>query len=141
MVLPNARFRTARRWSALTQQRINKVGALQVPSGTTQVTGWASDTTYPAVLSGSSMVVQGAGAATIFAHLVVTGSSAGGTPRATWIIRVNGVEVVSKPMVRGEDSLTWSGQVNSGDEITMWTTLTTNTVRTDVGSYLEVVPN
>ncbi|EAS0269347.1 hypothetical protein E7939_21890 [Salmonella enterica] len=72
MVLPNVRFRTARKWSSFSRQRVNKVGNWATTNGDTPATGWASDGTYPATAASNALEASGGGTATVRAVIVMS---------------------------------------------------------------------
>lgn len=117
-------------WPTFTRQRMVKVGTFGRPgniNATEKITGWSSDTTYPASITSDSLVVQGSGTVT----LAWSFSGSGGTTT----VRHNGTQVGS-----GRSGSTQIA-VTSGDEITGWLTSTYG-VNTSVtaGSWIEVAP-
>lgn len=60
-------------WPSFMQQRMVKVGDASFGFGASQdpVTGWATDATHQATVAGHKLVVQGGGAATVSARLLM----------------------------------------------------------------------
>lgn len=71
MVLPNTRYRTQRKYSALARQRMIKTGNFNSTSNA-RVTGWKSDTTAPATINSDRLQVVGAGGTMIRAELWIS---------------------------------------------------------------------
>lgn len=83
-------------------------------TGTVQITGFVSDPEHPAAVSaGNTLVVQGSGAVTV--DWSITAAVLGTQPTVS--LRLNGSIVSSRS---GSGGGSWTGQVNDGDQLTMW---------------------
>lgn len=119
-------------WPTFARQRMVKSGtwSSSYMSGTMQVTGWASDGTYPAAVSGNSLVVSGSGSVTV--SWSFTGSGGGSS---NWKIRHNSSGIGSNR------SGTVSRTVADGDTISFWYTNAGALNYTITGGYVEIIPS
>lgn len=130
MVLPNTRFRTARKWSAFTPQRMVKGGSgvEDMNSGTppqSVVTGFASDSNHPAVVtSGTTLVVAGGGTVTVTANIMWETVRSDDTVR--FDIMRNGASVSNATTTAGSTTgsltVSWTGSLANGDQIQLYGT-------------------
>lgn len=112
------------------RQRMVKSGTWSVTNNSTvQVTGWASDGTYPANVVSNGLVVTGAGQATISWNLTVNSGNA-----SNWKIRLNGSEVGSN--TSGSTTCTLA----EGDRIEVWRSSVGFLTHSVTGGYVEVIP-
>lgn len=112
------------------RQRMVKSGTWSVTDNSTvQVTGWASDGTYPANVVSNGLVVTGAGQATISWNLTVNSGNA-----SNWKIRLNGSEVGSN--TSGSTTRTLA----EGDRIEVWRSSVGFLTHSVTGGYVEVIP-
>lgn len=127
MVLPVARL-LANMAKAFTRQRITRSGqSTQTTTSTTyaQVTGWASDTTYPGVVDTNSLKNAGAKTGVTVTASVGWTNSAPANGAASFDLRKNGTSIASWTQSdfssSGTQTLTATGQtIADGDLITLW---------------------
>ena len=119
------------------RQRVNKNGGYVTDNG--PVTGWTSDSTYPATITSNQLVVQGSGTATPKAVVVVTGWNGGAAQVA---LHHNGVSIGSIT-INGSTTFTISPAARAfadGDKLDLRVTngfgSITGTITT--GTYVEV---
>lgn len=119
------------------QQRMNKSGTDGWNGN--QVTGWVSDTTYPATISSSKLVVQGTKQGATINLVAVVSSS---TNNNGWIqVYCNNVAVGTQqtfPSTQSTRSLSFTMDVNAGDLLEMRANSSYNG-HVYAGTYLEVL--
>jgi hypothetical protein len=142
MVLPNTRYRTQRRWSAISfaSQKMSK-STTQNFSGTMpqQFVGFGPDPTTPdTIVVSDALQVTGTGLADIVVDLT------GGTGNATLTVevRVNGVSKTPTGSVSiGTTSFTVpSVALSHGDLITLWCITRSGVQRNVTAASVTVVP-
>ncbi|MCF8590576.1 hypothetical protein [Gordonia liuliyuniae] len=122
--------------ASFNRQRVSKNSNFTIgASGWNLLTGWSSDSTYPATIVGEKLVVQGSGAATITWSVTQSGS---GTQSAR--AYYNGVAVGAEfGTGTGGGTRTTTREVSAGDEIYVMVTGVFTSVAA-AGTYIDVVP-
>lgn len=104
-------------WPTFARQRMVKSGTYTPPqSSTTQVTGWASDTTYPAVVQSNALKIVGSGAITLTVLVDTTSSGSG----PSWRVMRNSTQVNQFTSSAGQTyTKTYNLTVADGDLISL----------------------
>lgn len=134
-------------WSAFTPMGMNKNGSMTLPNSMTKLTGWLADLTgFPgSVMSpDGTLVISGAGTATITAHVAGGKGNLAGTHN--YRVYVNGAPVGDIATKTGNNpssyTLDWivTGNLSNGDKVELWGERTSVAGSSTVqdGTYLHV---
>ena len=118
----------------LKRQRMYAGSGQSIGSSLIRVTGFASDSTFPAVVVSNALIVQGSGAVTVEARLVLV-YNGGARPLQ---IRINNTSVAEVSTNAADRTVTYSGLVDEGDEITLWAQ--TVVARNVTSAYVDLTP-
>lgn len=119
MVLPNTRYRTQRKYSALLRQRMVKSG--DYGGNANPVPDWVSDGTYPATVVTHRLVVSGGGVAQITANIAIGNYFGFGRTVQLWHNGTN----IGQAVVGGNGTIIlgpYTRSVANGDTIHLVTT-------------------
>lgn len=126
-------------WPSFVRQRINKSGSWAISTGgLAQVTGWASDGTYPAAIHADALVVAGSAHVTVTVSVQRTFNFVSSTVE----LRRNGTAIQSGSFSGESGTLTWTGDIADGDQLTVWASRSSGTsVSVLAGTYIDVNPS
>lgn len=114
------------------RQRMYAGSGQSIGSSLIKVTGFASDSTFPAVVVSNALIVQGSGAVTVEARLVLSDLSNARTLQ----IQINDTVVATVSYV---STVTYSGAVDEGDKIALWAKVGLS-ARNVTSAYVDLMP-